>query len=94
MNKEWDLTPLYEGIGSEKFQNDLKALTEAVAAYNAFAADLSETDRGGVIRGGLELQERLMTLAGPMFEYASLRSSVSFSLIFTFSPPKASLHKL
>ena len=77
MNKEWDLTPLYPGIDSEKFQNDLKALTETVAVYNAFAADLPEADRGAVIRRGLELQERLMTLAGPMFEYASLRSSVN-----------------
>ena len=78
MNKEWDLSPLYAGIDTEKFQNDLKVATELVAAYNDFAAALPE-DRAVGIRRALELQEKLYSLAGPMFEYCSLRSAVNTS---------------
>lgn len=77
MNKEWDLSPLYEGINTEKFQNDVKALAEKSAAFNAFAAKLPETDRGAVLHRALELQEEIVALAMPLFEYASLRSSVN-----------------
>ena len=78
MNKEWDLSPLYEGFDTEKYQNDRKVLTETAAAYNAFAADLP-ADRAAGIRRGLELQEKLNSLAAPLFEYASLRSAVNTS---------------
>ncbi|MBR6120124.1 MAG: M3 family oligoendopeptidase [Oscillospiraceae bacterium] len=78
MNKEWDLSPLYTGIDTEKFQNDLRAAAETVAEYNAFAAALPE-DRAAGIRRALELQEKLYSLAGPMFEYCSLRSAVNTS---------------
>ena len=77
MNKEWDLSPLYEGIETEKYRNDLKALRENVEALNSFAAELPEENRGSVIRRALELQERITTLAMPLFEYAGLRSSVN-----------------
>ena len=79
MNKEWDLSPLYESIETEKFQNDLKALTEKVEAINAFAAKLPEENRGAVLHQALELQEQMMQLAMPLFEYASLRSSTNTS---------------
>lgn len=79
MNKEWDLTPLYEGIETEKFQNDLKALSEKVEAVNAFAAKLPEENRGAVLHQALELQEQIMTLVMPLFEYAGLRSAVNTS---------------
>ena len=79
MNKEWDLTPLYEGIETEKFRNDLKALSEQVEALNAFAAELPEENRGAVLHQALELQEKIVTLATPLFEYASLRSSTNTS---------------
>ena len=78
MNKEWDLSPLYTGIDTEKFQKDLKAAADTVAEYNAFAAALPE-DRAAGLRRGLELQEKLYSLAGPMFEYCSLRSAVNTS---------------
>ena len=77
MNKEWDLTPLYEGIDTEKFQNDMKALAEKSGAFNAFAAKLPETERSAVLHRALELQEEIMGLALPLFEYAGLRSSVN-----------------
>ena len=79
MNKEWDLSPLYEGIETEKFQNDLKALTEKVEALNAFAAKLPEQDRGAVLHRALELQEQVSTLVMPLFDYAGLRSAVNTS---------------
>ncbi|MBO4418874.1 MAG: M3 family oligoendopeptidase [Oscillospiraceae bacterium] len=79
MNKEWDLTPLYEGMETEKFRNDMKELTETVAAVNAFAAKLPEENRGAVLHQALELQERITKLAIPLFEYAGLRSSVNTS---------------
>ena len=79
MNKEWDLSPLYEGIETEKFQNDLKALTEKVEALNAFAAKLPEEDRGAVLHRALELQEQVSTLVMPLFDYAGLRSAVNTS---------------
>ena len=78
MNKEWDLTPLYEGIDSEKYQRDLQALKETAAAYNAFAAALPE-DRAAGIRRALELQEKLSGLAMPLFLYAGLRSATNTS---------------
>ena len=78
MNKEWDLTPLYEGFDTEKFQNDRKTLNETVAAYNAFAAALPE-DRAAGIRRALELQEKISGLAAPMFEYAGLRCATNTS---------------
>ena len=79
MNKEWDLTPLYMGFDSEAFQADLAALKEAVKAFNAYAADLPETDRGAVIAGALRLQEKLAGLIMPLFEYAGLRAAVNTS---------------
>lgn len=78
MNKEWDLTPLYTGIDTAKFQDDLKALTQTVAEYNSFAAALP-ADRGAAIHRALELQEQLAALVVPMSVYASLRSSVNTS---------------
>ena len=78
MNKEWDLSPLYEGIDTEKYQTDLKALEAATAAYNGFAAALPE-DRAAGLRRGLELQEEISRLAMPLFEYAGLRSAVNTS---------------
>jgi len=79
VNKEWDLTPLYAGIDTEKFQNDMNALSEKVAAVNAFAAKLPEENRGAVLHQALELQEQIVTLAMPLFEYAGLRSSTNTS---------------
>lgn len=79
MNKEWDLSPLYEGIQTEKYQNDLKALFEKVDALNAFTSQLPEEDRGAVLHQALEQMEQIMQLAMPMFEYASLRSSTNTS---------------
>ena len=79
MNKEWDLSPLYEGIETEKFQNDMKALTEKVAELNAFAAKLPEENRGAVLRRALELQEQITDLVMPLFNYAGLRSAVNTS---------------
>ncbi|MBR6377684.1 MAG: hypothetical protein IKS05_07960, partial [Oscillospiraceae bacterium] len=77
MNKEWDLTPLYEGMETEKFRNDMKKLTETAEAINAFAAKLPEEDRGAVLHRALELQEEITLLVIPLFEYAGLRSSVN-----------------
>ena len=79
MNKEWDLSPLYAGFDTPKFQDDLKAVTALVREYNAFAAALPAAGRGEAIHRALELQERLTKLAMPMFEYASLRSAVNTS---------------
>ena len=79
MNKEWDLSPLYEGIQTEKYQNDLTALFEKVDALNAFTSQLPEEDRGTVLHQALERMEQIMQLAMPMFEYASLRSSTNTS---------------
>ena len=78
MNKEWDLSPLYEGFDTDKFQNDLKALRETAAAYNAFAAALP-ADRAAGIAEGLRLQERIAELVMPLFEYAGLRSATNTS---------------
>ena len=78
MNKEWDLSPLYEGFDTEKYQNDRKVLTETAAAYNAFAAALP-ADRAAGIAEGLRLQEKIASLAMPLFEYAGLRSAVNTS---------------
>ena len=78
MNKEWDLTPLYEGFDTDKFQNDLKTLRETAAAYNAFAAALP-ADRAAGIAEGLRLQERIAELVMPLFEYAGLRSATNTS---------------
>ena len=78
MNKEWDLSPLYEGFNTEKFQNDRQALIETAAAYNAFAAALP-ADRAAGIPEGLRLQEKIAGLAMPLFEYAGLRSAVNTS---------------
>ena len=77
MNKEWNLSPLYEGFQSPKYQDDLRAVTALVEAYNAFAAALPETGRGAAIHRALELQERLTGLAMPMFLYAGLRGAVN-----------------
>ena len=78
MNEKWDLSPLYDGIDTEAFRADEKALAEAAAAYSAFAAALPE-DRAAGIAQGLRLQERIAQLAGPLFEYASLRSATNTS---------------
>lgn len=78
MNKEWDLSPLYEGFDTEKFRTDLEALKKAAAEYNAFAAALPE-DRAFGIHRALELQEKLVRLVMPLFEYAGLRGTVNTS---------------
>lgn len=78
MNKEWDLSPLYEGFETEKFRKDLETLKQTAAVYNAFAAALPEDHAVGIHRA-LELQENLVRLAVPMFEYAGLRCTTNTS---------------
>ena len=79
MNKEWDLSPLYSGMDDPRYAADLAALELAVAQLNEFAAALSQGDRGAVIHRGLEIQEQIARLAAPLFEYASLRTTVNTS---------------
>ena len=79
MNKEWDLTPLYEGFDTDKFRGDLEKLERLAAEFNAFAAELPAEDRGAVIRRALELQEGIAVLAMPLFEYSGLRATVNTS---------------
>ena len=79
MNKEWDLTPLYEGFDTDKFRGDLAKLEGLTAEFNAFAANLPAEDRGAVIRKALELQEGIAELAMPLFEYSGLRGTVNTS---------------
>lgn len=77
MNKEWDLSPMYQGFDDPKYQKDFDKLAQLVADYNAFAADLDASDRGKTIHRAIELQEQLVLLGMPLMEYASLRYSVN-----------------
>ncbi len=77
MNKEWDLSPLYQGIDDEKFQADLARSRELVTQLNDFAAHLPQEDRGAVLHRALELQEALEQTIAPLLHYTGLRSAVN-----------------
>ena len=77
MNREWDLSLLYQGMGDPKLKEDDAALRRSVDEYIAFTETMDEADRGATIKRALQLQERIAELCTPLLDYASLRYSVN-----------------
>lgn len=81
MNKEWDLSPLYQGFDDPQFAADFKALEAAVADFNAQAAALSKDGKteAAQLAAILRAEERVSDLGCRLLFYSNLRSTVNTS---------------
>ena len=79
MNKEWDLSPLYQGLDDAQFAADSAAFAENVAAFNAFTAKLPAEDRGAVLHRALTLLEAVYEKGVRLMDYVSLLRAVNTS---------------
>lgn len=77
MNETWSLDELYTGFDTPEYKRDFEALREKCAAFNAFAATLSERTDLENVKGYLERSEDLQICAERLGIYANLRQAVN-----------------
>ena len=77
MNEVWNLDRIYQGFDDPAFEADIDALKQASRECAAFAASLETVDPLEGLRRGVELQERIESLASKLGEYCMLRSSAN-----------------
>ena len=75
MNERWNLDVIYNGFTDPAFEQDLAALKEKIAAFQALIKTLPEADPLKSLRSGIELQEQISLVGGKLAEYASLRQA-------------------
>ena len=77
MNEVWNLDPIYTGFDDPKFEDDLAAAKEKLAAFTAFTATLADCDPAQALLTGITMEEELSELAGKLGLFASLRQSAN-----------------
>ena len=75
MNEVWNLDPIYKGFDDPAFQDDMKALQQAVSKVEAYAEKLPQEDPLEGLRKGIALQEDCVNLINKLAGYASLRQA-------------------
>ena len=75
MNEVWNLDPIYKGFEDPAFENDMKALQQAVSQVEAYTAKLSEAEPLEGLKKGIALQEECVNLINKLAGYASLRQA-------------------
>ena len=75
MNERWNLDVIYNGFTDPAFEQDLAALKEKIAAFQALIKTLPSADPLKSLRSGIELQEQISLVGGKLAEYASLRQA-------------------
>lgn len=79
MNKQWDLSILYNGFDTPEFKADMAAFDAAIAEVIAFSSNLSSVTAEELLLGYIESSTRLSSLAEKLIIYANLRYSANTS---------------
>ena len=77
MNKQWDLTILYNGFDDPQMSEDMKAFDVAVNDIISFAGELESVDAKALLLKYIDLNTNLSALAEKLFIYANLRYSAN-----------------
>ena len=77
MNKQWDLSILYNGFDTPEFKADMAAFDSAIAEVVASAEKASELSSEELLLSYIELSTRLSSLAEKLIIYANLRYSAN-----------------
>ena len=77
MNKQWDLSILYNGFDTPEFKADMAAFDAAIAEVIAFSSNLASVTAEELLLGYIESSTRLSSLAEKLIIYANLRYSAN-----------------
>ncbi len=77
MNKQWDLTILYNGFDDPKFASDMAEFDKKIADVIAFAEGASALAPTELLLKHIELESGVSSLAEKLFIYANLRYSAN-----------------
>ena len=77
MNKQWDLSILYNGFDTPEFQADMAAFDEAISEFIAFSDKLSSLTPEELLVGYINLETKVNALAEKLIIYANLRYSAN-----------------
>lgn len=77
MNKQWDLSILYNGFDTPEFKADMAAFDAAIAEVIEFSSNLSSVTAEELLLGYIESSTRLSSLAEKLIIYANLRYSAN-----------------
>ena len=77
MNKQWDLSILYNGFDDPKLASDMSDFDKAIADIIAFEGGLSDYSAEALLLKHIELETRLSSLAEKLFIFANLRYSAN-----------------
>ena len=72
MNREWSLKELYTGYEDEAFQQDMKKLEGAIAAYNTAVSELDTEHAAGGLRRALLCGDEAELLAQKLYVFCGL----------------------
>ena len=77
MNKQWDLSILYNGFDTPEFAADMAAFDAAIAEVIAFTENLSSITPEELLVGYIQLETKVSALAEKLIIYANLRYSAN-----------------
>ena len=77
MNKQWDLTILYNGFDTPEFAKDMEAFDEAIDEVLSFGDSLSDYAPEALLLKHIELEAKISFLAEKLFIYSNLRYSAN-----------------
>ncbi len=77
MNKQWDLSILYNGFDTPEFQADMEALDKAIGEVISFSGSLSTLAPEELLVGFINLETKVSSLAEKLFIYSNLRYSAN-----------------
>ena len=77
MNKQWDLTILYQGFDDPSFAEDMASFDGAIAEIISFASNLEGMPAEELLTKYIELETKVTALAEKLIIYSNLRYSAN-----------------
>ena len=77
MNKQWDLSILYNGFDTEEFKVDVARFDDAISRVISFTAGLDTLSPEQLLLGYINLETEISSLAEKLIIYANLRYSAN-----------------
>ena len=77
MNKQWDLSILYNGFDTPEFKADMAAFDQAISEVTAFSKSLESMQPLDLLVGYINLETKMTALVEKLFIYANLRYSAN-----------------
>ena len=77
MNKQWDLSILYNGFDTPEFKADMAAFDQAISEVTAFSKSLESMQPLDLLVGYVNLETKMTALVEKLFIYANLRYSAN-----------------